>query len=60
VYDAVEGKLLRCGIKRKKNLIAILRYFSVVSHNGKKPHPLYPTTEKNSSVVSHNDKKLKT
>jgi hypothetical protein len=50
-------------------LFAILKLFSVVSHNGKnplllyptyggKPSPLYPTAEKNSSVVSHNRKNL--
>ncbi len=33
-------------------------FFSIVSHNGKKPLPLYPTMEKNSSVVSHNGGKL--
>ncbi len=27
---------------------------SFLSHNGKKPLPLYPTTEKNLSVLSHN------
>jgi hypothetical protein len=27
---------------------------SFVSHNGKKPLPLYPTTEKTSSFLSHN------
>jgi hypothetical protein len=31
----------------EKNLLAIQRLFSVVSHNGKKPLPLCPTTEEN-------------
>ncbi len=49
-----------------KNLLAIQILFSIVSHdrknlflcvhNGGKPSPLYPTTEKNSSFVSHNGK----
>ncbi len=33
-------------------------FFSIVSHNGKKPLPLYPTMEKTSSVISHNEGKL--
>ncbi len=54
----------------EKNLLAILRLFSVVSYNRKKPFLLYPTTKKtfsvvsynrkNPSVVSHNGKKRKT
>jgi hypothetical protein len=51
----------------EKNLLAILRLFSVISHNGKNlfrciPQMdenllhLIPTMEKNSSVVSHNRK----
>ncbi len=31
----------------EKNLLAIQRLFSIVSHNGKKPLPLCPTTEEN-------------
>ncbi len=31
---------------------------SIVSQNGKKPLPLYPTMEKTSSFVSHNEKNL--
>jgi hypothetical protein len=52
----------------EKNLFAILRLFSIVSHSGKNPPLLYPTMEenllccipqqkKNSSVVSYNGKK---
>ncbi len=42
--------VFRCIPQRKKSS-------SVVSHNGGKPSPLYPTAEKNSSVKSHNGKK---
>ncbi len=52
----------------RKNLLAIQRLFFIVSHNGKKtllcvpewrkPSPLYPTTEKDSSFVFHNRKIL--
>jgi hypothetical protein len=35
----------------EKKLLAIKRLFSVVSHNGKKPLPLCPTMEGNSSLL---------
>jgi hypothetical protein len=42
------GRKISCvvGYNRKK-LFAILRFFSVVSHNGKNPLLLYPTTKEN-------------
>ncbi len=78
-YRTPHKLLLWCRIQRKKNscvvgynrknLLAIQRLFSIVSHYGKKttsfvsqnrgkPSPLYPTTEKDSSFVSHNRKIL--
>jgi hypothetical protein len=45
-------------IERKKKLFAFLRFFSVVSHNGKYPLLLYPATEENLLVVSHSRKQL--
>jgi hypothetical protein len=43
--------LLRCIPQREKTS-------SIVSYNGGKPSPMFPTTKKKSSVVSHNGKNL--
>jgi hypothetical protein len=42
----------------EKNLLAILRFFSVVSHNGKNLFRCIPQRRKTFSVVSHNRKKF--
>ncbi len=46
--EGYSGRMISCvvGYNRKK-LFAMLRLFSVVSHNGKNPLLLYPTTEEN-------------
>ncbi len=56
-YSTLHKILLWCRIHRRKiscvmgykrkNLFAILKLFSVVSHNGKNPLLLYPTMEEN-------------
>ncbi len=46
--EGYNGRKISCvvGYNRKK-FVSILRLFSVVSHNGKNPLLLYPTTEEN-------------
>jgi hypothetical protein len=53
------GKKISCVVGYNRNIFfAILRLFSVVSHNGKNPLLLYPTTEENPSPLYPTAEKL--
>jgi hypothetical protein len=67
-YSTLHQILLYCRIQRKKNscivgykgknLLPVLRFFSVVFHNGKNLFRCIPQRRKTFSIVSHNGKKI--